>query len=567
MDVHGRFSIETDMGTLHGKFVVSDANSTQIFLQCCKSELYINCKVGLVIPSFYFIITPENPVNILKSSQLVEVNESSDNLDFVVHQGTENSRKQSNPIDKLGPQECAKLLTQTKLKCPYLTKGLVGLKVNREGEITGELLINMASSDAIDHDRYVVVGKLDEEGTTMTLLQNIDNSPLDEANHPSRGISVKKIEIVEWPGVIPKSEKPLIELNLPKRIPDYSPPTPLYKKAKLENSFFSRSTSVLLDELDLARSPRNFKTPEAPKKSAADAIYGRPPKWPSRLVIIRHGQSEQNEALDLFQHDIQKLTSIRDADIKLTQLGMAQATETGKFLEKYPKFDVCFCSPYRRTIETTRQIVSEFKDKLLCFQDNRLREKEFGRLIGMDEKTVKERFPIEYEARERDGKYWYRFPGGENYPDVEFRVQSFLEFLCSDFCGKSILVVTHQVPYKMFRAVLHHLNEKQVLDLENVHNCGIQEYVLDRSKSSNGRLTLKSFNLIAYNPIQLKKPSHSGEPTPLIQPSDSEKTLKKQGADKDEKTAQVNSSAIDKDEGLSKGMEAEVLTQLDQSQD
>ena len=118
--------------------------------------------------------------------------------------------------------------------------------------------------------------------------------------------------------------------------------------------------------------------------------------------------------------------------------------------------------------------MNEFEGDVKMFQDNRLREKEFGRLAGMDSKTVKERFPVEFDARERDGKYWFRFPGGENYPDVEMRIQSFLEYLSADFAGRSVLVVTHQVPYKMFRAVLYHLDENQVLTMENVHNCGVQ---------------------------------------------------------------------------------------------
>jgi len=205
------------------------------------------------------------------------------------------------------------------------------------------------------------------------------------------------------------------------------------------------------------------------------------------------------------QPDIDKLTSIRDADIKLTQLGELQALETGKYLATTKPFDVCFCSPYHRTQETAKKVLSGFEHETKMFSDNRLREKEFGRLAGMDSKTVKERFPVEFDARERDGKYWYRFPGGENYPDVEMRIQSFLEYLSSDFAGRSVVVVTHQVPYKMFRAMLQHLNEDQVLGMEAVHNCGVQEYILDRTKSAAGRLVLKTFNHAAYNNTELRK--------------------------------------------------------------
>ena len=62
-----------------------------------------------------------------------------------------------------------------------------------------------------------------------------------------------------------------------------------------------------------------------------------PPKWPEVLVIIRHGESIQNLALDLFQDDLNEILkqkSIRDADIGLTDNGVNQASETGKYLAK-----------------------------------------------------------------------------------------------------------------------------------------------------------------------------------------------------------------------------------------
>lgn len=49
--------------------------------------------------------------------------------------------------------------------------------------------------------------------------------------------------------------------------------------------------------------------------------------------------------------DINALASIRDADIKLTELGKWQALETGKFLATTEQFDICLSSPYDRAIQ------------------------------------------------------------------------------------------------------------------------------------------------------------------------------------------------------------------------
>jgi 2,3-bisphosphoglycerate-dependent phosphoglycerate mutase len=185
----------------------------------------------------------------------------------------------------------------------------------------------------------------------------------------------------------------------------------------------------------------------------------------------------QNAVLDLPQvaENIDAIARIRDADVKLTQRGILQARHTGLYLSKTEKFDICFVSPYLRTRATAEEIARQLPYNVKVYTDNTLREKEFGRLHGLQAVHVKDRFPEEYKTRERDGKYWYRFPGGENYPDVEMRVMSFLERLSREYAGRSVLVVTHQVPYKMIRAVLQHLDgtKDRLLQREQVSLTGL----------------------------------------------------------------------------------------------
>ncbi len=133
------------------------------------------------------------------------------------------------------------------------------------------------------------------------------------------------------------------------------------------------------------------------------------PKWPKRLVVVRHGQSELNTVLDLEQADLEtaleRIRNIRDVDIKLTGIGLWQAQETGKSFSKQPKFDICFSSPYTRTLETAGGIVSTIGYDLKIYKDNRLREKEFGKLHGLTKAQIEARYPDETESRRREGKY------------------------------------------------------------------------------------------------------------------------------------------------------------------
>jgi len=64
--------------------------------------------------------------------------------------------------------------------------------------------------------------------------------------------------------------------------------------------------------------------------------------------------------------------------------------------------------------------------------------------------------------------------------------------------GESVLLVTHQVPYKLIRGILEYIGEEGILALEDTPNCGMQEYVLDTSRNEEGKLKLTMFNKIAY---------------------------------------------------------------------
>jgi len=214
-----------------------------------------------------------------------------------------------------------------------------------------------------------------------------------------------------------------------------------------------------------------------------------------------------NEAHDIAnllsaeKQPVELLENTRDMDVPLTEEGESQATETGKFLAKEEVFDATFSSPYRRCIDTARHIMAKFDHPVRLFIDNRLRERETGWMYGMTASAIKARFPDEADRRKRDGRYWYRPPGGENFPDVEQRVHSFLDKLHRDHKGQNVLIATHGITYLIFRALFEHLGETELMqiDRENpVPNCGIQIYTIDTSKYPEGRLKLAEYNRIAY---------------------------------------------------------------------
>ena len=224
-------------------------------------------------------------------------------------------------------------------------------------------------------------------------------------------------------------------------------------------------------------------------------------KWPDLLTIVRHGQSERNVAKEKAKATGNAVvwgSSLRDVDTPLTPLGVQQAISTGKFLRDKASFDVIFASPYCRTMQTAEHIAGQLATVPQIIMEERVREIEFGILDGLTHQGIKEKYPDEWARREREGKYWYRAPGGESRPDVALRVHSFLGALTRDFRQKKVLVVCHSVVVLIFRRLLERWDESKYLEIDkedDVLNCGVTTYRYDREAN---RLQLDAYNTICY---------------------------------------------------------------------
>jgi len=223
-------------------------------------------------------------------------------------------------------------------------------------------------------------------------------------------------------------------------------------------------------------------------------------KWPSHLVIVRHGESERNVAKDIAKSKGEHSygSSLRDMDTLLTKEGNRQARVTGEHLAKEYSFDAIFTSPYQRTVQTAEQILAQIKGKPPIKGEERIREIEFGILDGLTNDGIKAKYPEEFARRKREGKYWYRPPGGESRPDVALRVHSFLGTLTRDYREKSVLVVCHSVVVLVFRRLLERWSEKEYMEIDaedDVLNCAVTTYRYDPERN---KLAHVAYNKVFY---------------------------------------------------------------------
>src|SRR3569833_1248832 len=169
--------------------------------------------------------------------------------------------------------------------------------------------------------------------------------------------------------------------------------------------------------------------------------------WPSRLWIVRHGESAGNVARDAAHAERAALIDIqsRDVDGPLSQLGEKQATALGGWFASLPPAErpnVVLSSPYlraRRTAEAIRREDGIGPGIAKLVIDERLREKEFGILDRLTRLGVEQRHPELATTRKLVGKFYFRPPAGESWCDVILRLRSVVDTISLHYSGKRVL--------------------------------------------------------------------------------------------------------------------------------
>lgn len=239
-------------------------------------------------------------------------------------------------------------------------------------------------------------------------------------------------------------------------------------------------------------------------------------KWPEELILIRHGRSERNDKKEKARemkalHHVELpvwCDGSRDQDTPLTVEGYRQAQQVGIELgRRYStdnKIDVFLVSPYIRTRQTTKSILDNLGYPVKQVTEERVREIEFGILDGLTPEGIRAKYPEEIERRKKEGKYWYRPPGGESRPDVRLRCHSVLDTLVRDYSDQRVVIVCHSVVVLAMRSLLERWDEEQYMQVDkedDVKNCGITRYayqpVLTKPELKY-KFMIQEYNTVCY---------------------------------------------------------------------
>lgn len=157
------------------------------------------------------------------------------------------------------------------------------------------------------------------------------------------------------------------------------------------------------------------------------------------LIIVRHGEAEFNIARRVHG----KLNS------PLTEKGVRQAEKAAAALAGI-HIDAIYSSPQQRVVTTTG-ILKQDRNCPVTY-DQRLAEMDCGEWDGKTEEFIRAEYPDDMRLWETH-PHLHTMPGGESLADVRVRLTAFLDGVLEQNRGKTVLVVSSQVPVMMMTMI------------------------------------------------------------------------------------------------------------------
>jgi broad specificity phosphatase PhoE len=164
-----------------------------------------------------------------------------------------------------------------------------------------------------------------------------------------------------------------------------------------------------------------------------------------KIYITRHGETQWNTE--------QRIQGWSNSN--LTEKGIENAKRLGESL-KDVSFDLIYCSPLGRTIDTAKYILGNKSTEIVI--DEHFKEMNLGAMEGMTRSDAMEAFPKEYTDL-WDNPHVYEPIGGETFIELIARIKQGLDNIINDNTKtKNILLVTHTIVIKAIFVIVRDID-------------------------------------------------------------------------------------------------------------
>lgn len=174
-----------------------------------------------------------------------------------------------------------------------------------------------------------------------------------------------------------------------------------------------------------------------------------------RLIIVRHGETEENKKGIIQGH----------LPGRLTELGIMQAKKLALKL-KEEKIDAIYSSDLARASDTAKEI-AKFHPNAKLFFVSELREKNQGSLSG---KLIKE---ID----------WSKLRDGEKKEAMFERAKIILEKTYKDYKGKTVLFVAHGGIIRVLMSLLLNKSLEEIKKMDDYGNAAISIFIVKKNEN------------------------------------------------------------------------------------
>jgi probable phosphoglycerate mutase len=161
----------------------------------------------------------------------------------------------------------------------------------------------------------------------------------------------------------------------------------------------------------------------------------------TRVIVIRHGETEWNVAKRIQGH----------GNSPLTAAGVEQAGALARRLA-LEKFDMLISSDLGRALQTAQCIAELSPHGVVA--DPRFRERNFGAGEGLTYDEIDRLYPDAF-SRVREVDPDYAIPGGETRRQFHERVAVAFESVVREHAGKAVVVVAHGGVLATFYRYVH----------------------------------------------------------------------------------------------------------------
>ncbi|MBP6925755.1 MAG: histidine phosphatase family protein [Candidatus Pacebacteria bacterium] len=194
---------------------------------------------------------------------------------------------------------------------------------------------------------------------------------------------------------------------------------------------------------------------------------------PINVLLVRHGQSEQNVANDHSRKGDHSLftTELRNkhsSKWRLSAKGIQEAQQTGKWIKDNIQFpiDRCYSSEYDRARETAGYLDIP---NAQWYLEMYLRERDWGDLECVPHNEQTELFSEELRKQQEQPFFWIP-PNGVSLADVCLRVDRVLDTLHRECSDKNVIIVCHGEIMWAIRTRLERIDQGHYQKLHNSKN-------------------------------------------------------------------------------------------------